>query len=51
VKAAEQNASDLIVIGSRGLGKFQRLFSGSVSAYVVEEVDCPVVVVKLPGKK
>ena len=42
---AEENG-DLVVIGSRGVGDLKSLLLGSVSHKVVEEADCPCVVVK-----
>lgn len=43
---AEKENSDLIVIGSRGLGLVKGVLLGSVSQHVVERANCPVVVVK-----
>jgi len=37
--------SDLVVVGSRGVGGFGALFLGSVSSQVVHHAKCPVVVV------
>ena len=37
---------DLIVMGSRGLGLIKGVLLGSVSQYVVEQAQCPVLVVK-----
>ncbi|URE35694.1 Universal stress protein [Musa troglodytarum] len=37
---------DMLVVGSRGLGPFQRVFVGTVSEYLVKHVDCPVVTIK-----
>jgi len=37
--------SDLVVVGSRGVGGFGALFLGSVSTQVVHHAKCPVVVV------
>ena len=38
--------TDLIVMGSRGLGPLKGLFMGSVSSYVVTHSVCPVLIVK-----
>lgn len=46
VRVAEAGKFDLIVIGSRGLGGFQRLMLGSVSDQVLHHAHCPVLVVK-----
>ena len=46
VRVAETGKYDLIVIGSRGLGGFQRLMLGSVSDQVLHHSHCPVLVVK-----
>lgn len=43
---AKQCESDLIVMGSRGLGLFKGALIGSVSQKVVEESSLPVMVVK-----
>jgi nucleotide-binding universal stress UspA family protein len=43
---AEAMHSDLIVIGSRGISGIQELLLGSVSHYVVQHADIPVLVVK-----
>ena len=37
--------ADLLVVGSRGVGAFSRLFLGSVSTQVIHQATCPVVVV------
>lgn len=46
IKFCNQNNYDLIVIGRRGLGKFQEFVLGSVSKYVMEHASCPVMVIK-----
>ena len=43
---AEEEESDLIVMGSRGFGTFRRLLMGSVSSQVLAQAHCPVLVVK-----
>ncbi len=43
--AASENP-DVLIIGSRGLGNFDRLMLGSVSDYVVHHATCPVMVVR-----
>ncbi|XP_043704327.1 universal stress protein A-like protein [Telopea speciosissima] len=37
---------DLLVVGSRGLGPFQRVFVGTVSEFCAKHADCPVVTIK-----
>lgn len=43
---AEERKSDLIIIGSRGLGPVKEFFLGSVSHYVVQQSKVPVLIVK-----
>jgi nucleotide-binding universal stress UspA family protein len=43
---AKEHGSDLIVMGSRGLNGLQELFLGSVSHYVVQHAEIPVLIVK-----
>ncbi|MDP2276662.1 MAG: universal stress protein, partial [Nitrospirota bacterium] len=45
---AEKENIDLIIIGSRGLGKSSRFKMGSVASKVVKHSPCSVYVVKLP---
>ena len=42
----EKLSADLIVMGSRGLGLVKGVLLGSVSQYIMEQADCPVLVVK-----
>jgi nucleotide-binding universal stress UspA family protein len=46
VYRAEQDGIDLIVVGHRGKGFFERLLVGSVSKQVVTHAYCPVLVVR-----
>ncbi|NLI12259.1 universal stress protein [Pelotomaculum propionicicum] len=46
VNYANDNALDLIVMGSYGRSAISRLLMGSVSNYVVRHARCPVMVVK-----
>ncbi|XP_052176071.1 universal stress protein PHOS34-like [Diospyros lotus] len=47
-QAAEQMHVDLVVVGSRGLGRVKRAFLGSVSDYCAHHVRCPILIVKPP---
>lgn len=46
LRVAETEGSDMIIMGSRGLGLFKGALIGSVSQKVVEEAKIPVMVVK-----
>jgi len=46
VRYADAENCDLIVMGSRGLGGFERLLVGSVSNYVAHHAHCPVLIVR-----
>lgn len=46
LQIAEDIGSDLIVMGSRGLGPLKGIFMGSVSSYIVSRSECPVLIVK-----
>ncbi|HKH38218.1 MAG TPA: universal stress protein [Rubrobacter sp.] len=46
VALAEELQADLIVMGSRGLGRVRRALMGSVSDSVVRHAHCPVLVVR-----
>ena len=46
VTLAEELGADLIVMGSRGLGKVRRALMGNVSDSVVRHAHCPVLVVR-----
>ena len=48
VEEAERWAADLIVMGSRGLGAWNRLLLGSVSSAVVHHSKCSVEIVRQP---
>jgi nucleotide-binding universal stress UspA family protein len=46
LKNAERMKVDLIVMGSRGLGKFSRIILGSVSAKILSNAKCTCITVK-----
>lgn len=46
VRYANEHEFDLVVIGSRGLNRFQEMVLGSVSHKVAKRVKCPVMIVK-----
>jgi nucleotide-binding universal stress UspA family protein len=46
VDFARQQAVDLIVVGSRGLGKLSSVLLGSVSREILKHADRPVLIVK-----
>ena len=46
IRVAAQEHSDMIIMGSRGLGIVKGVLLGSVSQYIVEQSKCPVLVVK-----
>jgi nucleotide-binding universal stress UspA family protein len=46
VKTAKEAGSDLIIVGARGLSKFEELLLGSVSHGVLEKAPCPVIVTR-----
>jgi len=37
---------DFLVVGSRGLGPFQKVFVGTVSEFCAKHADCPVITIK-----
>ena len=51
VDEAESWGADLIIMGSRGLGIWNRLLLGSVSNAVVHHAKCSVEIVRTPQKK
>lgn len=46
LRYAEEMVADLIIMGNRGLGKFNKLMMGSVSNKVLTNSDCSVLIVK-----
>ncbi|KAK8554099.1 hypothetical protein V6N13_073015 [Hibiscus sabdariffa] len=47
---SEQMKVDLLIVGSRGLGRIKRAFLGSVSDYCAHHAKCPTLIVKPPTK-
>ncbi|ALX48862.1 universal stress protein [Lentibacillus amyloliquefaciens] len=43
---ADENEMDLIIVGSRGLGEMKKLLLGSVSNQIVQNANCPILVIK-----
>jgi nucleotide-binding universal stress UspA family protein len=46
IRRAEESRADLIVLGHRGLSKFEQLIMGSVSERVLAYAHCPVLVTR-----
>lgn len=46
LRVANVRGSDLIIMGSRGLGSAKALLLGSISNKVLQEAECPVLIVK-----
>ncbi|HKZ78830.1 MAG TPA: universal stress protein [Pyrinomonadaceae bacterium] len=51
LEEAEKWGADLIVMGSRGLGAWNRLLLGSVSSAVIHHAHCSVEIVRAPRPK
>jgi nucleotide-binding universal stress UspA family protein len=49
VAAAKTTGAQLVVLGSRGIGRLQRLVLGSVSESVLLQSECTVMITKRPG--
>ena len=48
VETAEEFGADLIIVGSHGYSRWERLLLGSVSQSVVHHAPCSVLVVREP---
>ena len=46
VEAAQSEAADMIIVGTRGRGRVERFVLGSVSDHVVRHAACPVLIVR-----
>lgn len=46
LRVAEEEESDMIVMGTHGFGTFRSLLMGSVSSFVTQHADCPVLLCK-----
>jgi nucleotide-binding universal stress UspA family protein len=49
VDEAEESGADLVILGARGHGAIERAFLGSVSAEVVDQAHCSVLVARRPS--
>jgi nucleotide-binding universal stress UspA family protein len=45
LEAAKENRADMIVMGRRGLGMMGKIFIGSVSTYVLNNTEIPVLII------
>ncbi|CAH8875817.1 unnamed protein product [Trichobilharzia szidati] len=48
VRLAHENAANLVIVGNRGIGTVRRTFLGSVSDYILHNVNVPVIVIPPP---
>ena len=48
VETAEEDGTDLIIVGSHGYSRWERLLLGSTSDSVVHHAPCSVLIVRLP---
>lgn len=46
LQVAEEEESDMIVMGTHGFGTFRSILQGSVSSFVTEHAKCPVLLCK-----
>ncbi|MFC4812047.1 universal stress protein [Paenibacillus sp. GCM10023250] len=46
VRYAKQHGNDLIIVGNRGFGPLREFVMGSVSHYVLQHTDVPLLVIK-----
>lgn len=51
VTAAERDGADLVVVGSRGMGKVRRLRLGAVAEQVAHGAPCDVLIVRTVGER
>ena len=51
IQAAREESVDLIIMGTHGRTGFDHLILGSTAENVVRKSPCPVLTVRLPGKK
>ena len=51
IQAAREESANLIVMGTHGRTGFDHLITGSTAENVVRKSPCPVLTVRLPGKK
>jgi nucleotide-binding universal stress UspA family protein len=49
LKRIEAVHADAVIIGSRGLGAIRRMIVGSLSTFLIHNLDIPVTVVRAPS--
>lgn len=49
LRLAEERGASVIVVGSRGYSRLEKLFLGSTSRHILEHAPCAVLVVRAPG--
>jgi nucleotide-binding universal stress UspA family protein len=51
IQIAKKNSADLIVMGTHGRSGLDHILFGSTAEKVVRKSPCPVLTIRLPGRK